>query len=70
MLLKFIVILMLAAILWSLGSALLHMFRGGEGSHEKMVKALTWRIGLSLVLFALLMLGYATGILQPHGIAG
>ena len=32
------------------------------------VKALTWRIGLSLVAFAILMIGAATGLIQPHGI--
>jgi Protein of unknown function (DUF2909) len=32
---------------------------------EKTVKALTWRIGLSLGLFLLLMLAFSTGIIGP-----
>jgi hypothetical protein len=32
------------------------------------VKALTFRIGLSIGLFILLLLGYAAGLLQPHGL--
>jgi hypothetical protein len=32
-----------------------------------MVKALTWRIGLSVGLFVLLMLAYYQGWISPHG---
>ena len=60
---------MLAVIVLSLGSAMLYLFREPHGS-EKMVRALTVRIGLSIALFLLLMLGFATGILTPHGVAG
>jgi hypothetical protein len=31
--------------------------------------ALTWRIGLSLALFVLLMAGFYFGIIEPHGLA-
>jgi hypothetical protein len=33
-----------------------------------MVRALTWRIGLSVALFVLLMLAWYTGLIAPHGI--
>lgn len=34
------------------------------------VKALTWRIGLSLVLFMLLFVGFFMGWIKPHGLYG
>ena len=33
---------------------------------DRMARALTWRIGLSVVLFLLLLAGFASGVLQPH----
>jgi hypothetical protein len=66
-LVKLIVILMLIAIVFSLGSALFHLSRG-KGDSGKMVKSLTWRIGLSVVLFLLLLVAYWAGLLQPHAI--
>lgn len=69
MLIKLVVIAMLLGIVLSLGSALRHMVREPGGS-KRMVRALSWRIGLSIALFVLLFVGYATGLIQPHGIAG
>ena len=39
-----------------------------KGQGERTVKALTWRIGISLFLFILLMIGAATGLIEPHGL--
>ena len=39
--------------------------KGGSG---RMVKALTRRIALSVVLILLLIAGIATGFVQPHGV--
>jgi uncharacterized BrkB/YihY/UPF0761 family membrane protein len=64
-LIKLLVILMLIAIVVSLGSALFHLSRG-TGDSKKMLRALTWRISLSVLLFALLMLAYSRGLLTPH----
>ena len=55
------------AIVASLGSALRHLTRGA-GDSRRMVRALTWRIGLSIALFVLLMLAWYTGLIQPHGV--
>ncbi len=68
--LKTVVVLMLLAILGSLGSALVFLLRGREkpDSH-RVVNALTWRIGLSITLFLLLMAGYYFGIVSPTGVA-
>ena len=60
-LIRIAVIGLLAAIVVSLGSALLHLSRGGRGDEtesRKLVRALTVRIALSLALFALVMLAW------------
>jgi hypothetical protein len=66
MLVKAIIIVFLATILVSLGSALYFMLTD-RGDSRRTARALTWRIGLSLGLFLLLMLAFATGLIQPHG---
>jgi Na+-driven multidrug efflux pump len=64
---RFFVILFLIVILASLGSALYYMIRD-KGRSERAVKALTVRITLSIVLFILLIVGYATGIIPRGGL--
>jgi len=54
MLLKMIVIALLIIILYCLGSAAFYLIKGG-GSPEKMAKALSWRIMISLLLFLFLI---------------
>ncbi|MFT6394397.1 MAG: hypothetical protein ACJARW_000887 [Methylophilaceae bacterium] len=62
MLFKIIVIGMLLLIGYSLFSALYYMMKGNQ--HDaKMIKSLTWRVGLSIFLFSLLMLGFYTGVI-------
>jgi len=39
-----------------------------KGKSDRAVKALTWRIGISVALFALLFIGAATGLIEPHGV--
>jgi Protein of unknown function (DUF2909) len=59
---KILVILFLVFIVGSLASALYFMIKDrGQGS--RMVRALTVRIVLSIVLFALLMLGFHFGLI-------
>lgn len=69
MLFKSLVVLLLLIILSALASGLYYLMTDGSNS-DRLVKALTWRIGLSLVLFILLLVGTATGLIQPHGIYG
>ena len=66
---QLVIIAILAVIVFSLGSAMIYLVREPHGS-KKTVRALTWRIGLSIVLFLLLMLGFATGVIEPHGLTG
>ncbi len=51
---KIFAVLLLLLILYSLGSALYYMYKD-EGKSTRMVKSLSWRIGLSLVLFIVMM---------------
>ena len=61
---RYVVIAMLLAIIASLGSAAVFMLRS-RGDSRRMARALTWRVGLSVALFVLLMAGYYFGLLQP-----
>jgi hypothetical protein len=61
---RYVVIVMLLAIVGSLGSAAVFMLRG-RGDSKRMAKALALRVGLSVTLFLLLMAGYFLGLLQP-----
>ncbi len=64
---KIVIVLFLLFILGSLGSALYFLVRD-KGHSERTVRALTWRIGLSITLFVLLMAGYYTGIIPRSGV--
>jgi len=68
MLIKTFILLMLAAIFASLFSALVLLFKNrGHGTGTAV--ALTWRIGLSLTLFVLLMAGFYFGLIPPEGLS-
>lgn len=64
---KIIIVLLFLGILISLGRALFFLVKD-TGETKKTVKSLTWRIGISIGLFILLILGVASGLIQPHGI--
>lgn len=61
----FVVLVTLGVVVFSLGQALFAMASGPDHS-GKMVRALTWRIGLSVLVFAGLMIGWALGWIQPR----
>lgn len=64
---KIIVVLLILCILAALGSAMLTLVRR-KGPPDKLVKALTVRVALSVTLFLLLMAAYKLGYIQPHGV--
>lgn len=68
MLLKILVIAILLIIIYCLGSGLFFLMREGRDS-TNMVKALTWRIVLSFILFIFLILTYLFGWITPHGVS-
>lgn len=59
---KYVVILFLVFIVYSLGAAAYFMIKD-NGSSERMVRALTVRVALSLALFLLLVLGIHFGFI-------
>ncbi|MES2216839.1 MAG: twin transmembrane helix small protein [Pseudomonadota bacterium] len=70
MLVKAIIILFLLIILYSLGSALFYLVRDKGKDNNRVAMALTWRIGLSMLLFILLFIAFSLGWIAPHGIIG
>jgi hypothetical protein len=59
---RYVVIAMVLAIVASLASAAVFMFRD-RGDSKRMVKALAVRVGLSVGLFLMLMAGYYFGLI-------
>ncbi len=64
---KIVVVLVLLAIVGSLFSALLFLYKD-KGRGTRMARALTLRIGMSITLFLLLMAGAYFGIIPPLGL--
>lgn len=61
---KLLILLAFVAIVASLASGLVYLFKD-EHDSRRLVKALTWRIGLSVALFVVLLLAYALGLVEP-----
>jgi hypothetical protein len=66
MIFKILILTLLFVVIFSLGSALAAMAKGDKS--DKMLKALSWRIGLSVAIFILLLIGQAMGLITPHGL--
>jgi hypothetical protein len=66
---KTIIILLFLAALGSLASAMVFLVKD-KGKTDRTAKALTYRIGISVFIFVLLMLAYFAGYIKPHGISG
>lgn len=65
---KYLLLLFFIFIAYSLGSALYYMMKDGGGS-KRMVKALTMRIGLSIILFMFIGFSFWMGWIKPTGVA-
>ena len=66
---KLPVLIVLGFIVFSLGEGMYFLTKDdGDVDKTRVVRALTIRITLSLVLFGLLILGYLFGLLEPHGL--
>lgn len=70
---KFVIVLAFAAILGSLGVALVFMLKRSPdtaqlGTSKRMAWALALRVGLSILLFVLVLTGYQLGWLHPSGL--
>jgi hypothetical protein len=68
---KYLVALAFVGILASLGWALFYMLKDGRDGRAKsggMARALTVRIGLSVLLFLCILLAWKFGYIQPGGL--
>ena len=65
---KLLIVVLLVAIVVSLGSGLFHLVKD-DGQSKRMVNALTVRIALSVLLFVLLFVAWKSGQIMPHGIS-
>ncbi len=62
-----VIVVLLLAMLASLGVGLFHLLKTPDerDSGDKVVKALTWRIGIWVVLFAFIVLSMKMGWITP-----
>ena len=63
---KFFIIAFLVAIVLAMASSLFFLV-ADKGESKKMVNALSVRVGLSVLLFLLLLLAWSQGLIKPHG---
>jgi hypothetical protein len=63
---RILVFLFLIFIIASLGSSLYFLYKDRGSGGTRMAKALTLRVGLSILLFVLLMAGYRFGLITGH----
>jgi succinate dehydrogenase/fumarate reductase cytochrome b subunit len=69
MLQKLLIAAFMILIVYNLGAGMYYMLTD-RGQSKRTVNALTWRIGLSVGLILLVLLGIATGFIKPHGVGG
>nr|WP_221265787.1 twin transmembrane helix small protein [Oleiagrimonas soli] len=62
-------VIVLAIVIFNLGQALYFMMKD-TGENKRTVWALTRRIGLSLLLILMVIVGIWAGWLHPHGVGG
>jgi putative copper export protein len=70
---KIIIVLGIVAVLACLAAAGYFMLRRSEGEDEamrsrRMARALALRVGLSILLFVLIVCAYLLGYIQPNGL--
>ena len=64
---KLLVIVFLAFIVWNLFAALYHMVSKPQAD-GRMVRSLSWRIGLSIALLGIVSAGHFLGLWRFHGL--
>ena len=64
---RIIIVLALAGILVSLGSALVYLIRD-QGTTNRTVNALTIRVGISVALFLFILFSYWMGWIEPRSL--
>ena len=69
LLFKLILVILLLFVVGSLFTALYFLVKDPSRS-KRVVRSLTWRIGLSLFILLLLFIGIQVGLITPHGVGG
>jgi putative copper export protein len=64
-----LVIAFLIVIVWNLGAGLYYLLVD-RGQTKRTVNALTRRIGVSVLLILLVVIGIYSGVIKPHGVGG
>ena len=64
---KIIIIFTMILIIAALATGLVFLVKDG-GKSKRTVKALTWRIALSVTLFICLLAAFKVGLIEPHGL--
>ena len=64
---NYLILLFFIFIVYSLGSALYYMMKD-QGGSKRMVKALTMRIGISILLFVFIIFSFWMGWIKPAGV--
>lgn len=67
MLFKSLIFIVMLTILFTLFRAL-YFLATDEKDSNKTLNSLSWRIGLSIALFGLILLGSYMGWIEPHGL--
>jgi len=62
-----LILAFLIVIVYNLGAGLFYMM-SDRGQTDRTLNALKRRIGLSVLLFLLVIIGIVTGVIQPHGL--
>lgn len=65
---KWLVLAIFFAIVLSLVSAMVQLVRDNKGETRRMVRALSVRIGLSILLFIVLWAAWKLGWVEPHAV--
>ncbi|MEK9556169.1 MAG: twin transmembrane helix small protein [Gammaproteobacteria bacterium] len=66
---KLLIVILFFAVVGVLFSGLYFLMKD-RSSEKRVVRALAWRVGLAAALIALVAIGIATGLLEPHGVGG
>ena len=67
---KWLVLLIFFGIVLSLVSAMVQLVHDNKGESRRMVRALSVRIGLSILLFIILWWTWKMGWMEPHAVGG
>lgn len=67
---KWLVLFIFFLIVLSLVSAMVQLVHDYRGETRRMVRALSVRIGLSILLFFVLWLTWKLGWIEPHAVGG